>query len=114
LRGKTQCDPFERRTSALRSAFNLRQLDPRTGSVGDREPCRGPLGAKSVFEFVVLGLSRSLGAQVIAEGVETEGDAEALQRLGCELAQGYLFARPMPASAVAQDTWRMSAVPIVA
>jgi EAL domain-containing protein (putative c-di-GMP-specific phosphodiesterase class I) len=62
----------------------------------------------------IIGLSRSLGAQVIAEGVETEGDAEALQRLGCELAQGYLFARPMPAAAVAQATWRMSAVPNVA
>jgi len=62
----------------------------------------------------IIGLSRSLGAQVIAEGVETEGDAEALQRLGCEQAQGYLFARPMPAAAVAQDTWRMSAVPNVA
>ena len=62
----------------------------------------------------IIGLSRSLGAQVIAEGVETEGDAQALQRLGCELAQGYLFARPMPAAAVARATGRLGVGLVVA
>ena len=46
----------------------------------------------------VIGLSRSLGVQTVAEGVETEHDAEVLLRLGCSLAQGYLFGRPVPAS----------------
>jgi EAL domain-containing protein (putative c-di-GMP-specific phosphodiesterase class I) len=34
---------------------------------------------------------------VIAEGVETERQLDALARLECDFAQGYLFSRPMPA-----------------
>ena len=45
----------------------------------------------------VLSLGNSLRLSVVAEGVETEEQAEALQRMGCANAQGYLFARPMPA-----------------
>ena len=48
----------------------------------------------------VIGLSRSLGVQTVAEGVETEHDAAVLRQLGCGLAQGYLFGRPMPADRV--------------
>lgn len=48
----------------------------------------------------VIGLSRSLGVEVIAEGVESERDAEALLALGCGSAQGFLFARPMDAAAM--------------
>lgn len=48
----------------------------------------------------VIGLSRSLGVQTVAEGVETERDALALLQLGCGLAQGYLFGRPVPADEV--------------
>ena len=48
----------------------------------------------------VIGLSRSLGVQTVAEGIETERDAQALQALGCGLAQGYLFGRPLPAGEV--------------
>ena len=58
-KGKPQGNPFERRTSALRSAFNLRQIDPRTGSVGDREPCRGAFGSKKVrLNFLSSGTLR--------------------------------------------------------
>ena len=45
----------------------------------------------------VIGLSRSLGVQTVAEGIETERDAQVLQQLGCGLGQGYLFGRPAPA-----------------
>jgi diguanylate cyclase (GGDEF)-like protein/PAS domain S-box-containing protein len=45
----------------------------------------------------VIGLAASFRKQVIAEGVETTEHGEMLLRLGCELAQGYGIARPMPA-----------------
>ena len=44
---------------------------------------------------------RSLGVSVVAEGVETEEQLAGLRALGCDTMQGFLFARPGPASAVA-------------
>ena len=44
----------------------------------------------------VLDLSGSLGLRTIAEGVETAQQAEVLSGLGCDLAQGFLFGRPVP------------------
>jgi diguanylate cyclase (GGDEF)-like protein len=46
----------------------------------------------------VVGLAKAFRRDVIAEGVETAAHGEALLKLGCELAQGYGIARPMPAS----------------
>ncbi|MBB3691822.1 bifunctional diguanylate cyclase/phosphodiesterase [Sphingomonas sp. BK580] len=45
----------------------------------------------------VLGLANQLGIAVVAEGVETAEQAAYLLARDCELAQGYLFGRPMPA-----------------
>jgi EAL domain-containing protein (putative c-di-GMP-specific phosphodiesterase class I) len=42
----------------------------------------------------MLGLSRELGIEGIAEGVETKAEAQALAALGCTLFQGYAFGRP--------------------
>ncbi|MFG1378781.1 EAL domain-containing protein [Xanthobacter autotrophicus] len=47
----------------------------------------------------VVGLGRSLDLAVVAEGVETEQEADMLRRIGCPFAQGYLFGSPMPADA---------------
>ncbi|MEO7185870.1 MAG: EAL domain-containing protein [Rhodoferax sp.] len=44
----------------------------------------------------IVGMARSLGLEVMAEGVETEAQKELLAHYGCELYQGYLFARPGP------------------
>jgi len=44
----------------------------------------------------IVGMARSLGLEVIAEGVETVEQKELLAQYGCELYQGYLFARPEP------------------
>lgn len=44
----------------------------------------------------MIALGKAFGRQIIAEGVETELQAELLLRLGCDLAQGYCIARPMP------------------
>jgi EAL domain-containing protein (putative c-di-GMP-specific phosphodiesterase class I) len=44
----------------------------------------------------VIGLAHQLGAKVIAEGVEDEATIEELASMGCDMAQGYYFTRPMP------------------
>lgn len=46
----------------------------------------------------VLRLGQNLGLQIIAEGIETEGQAELLTGMGCHEGQGYLYAKPMPAA----------------
>ena len=48
--------------------------------------------------WAVVRLGHTLGLPVLAEGVETEAQREALLRFGCDQAQGYLFGRPMPAA----------------
>lgn len=45
----------------------------------------------------ILGLASALGMETTAEGVETEELAETLIGLGCDVGQGYYFARPLPA-----------------
>ena len=45
----------------------------------------------------IVQLAHTLGMTPVAEGVETEAQRAALVELGCDLAQGYLFARPMEA-----------------
>jgi diguanylate cyclase (GGDEF)-like protein/PAS domain S-box-containing protein len=48
----------------------------------------------------ILGLGDSLGLSIVAEGVERPVQATRLQALGCQYAQGYLFGKPLPASAL--------------
>jgi diguanylate cyclase (GGDEF)-like protein/PAS domain S-box-containing protein len=48
----------------------------------------------------VIGLAKAFHRQVIAEGVETVAQGTRLMEMGCDLAQGYGIARPMPGSAM--------------
>lgn len=59
----------------------------------------GSARGSSIAEMVIQ-LGRNLGLSVIAEGVEDERQAQILQALGCPLAQGFLFARPMAVPAL--------------
>jgi EAL domain-containing protein (putative c-di-GMP-specific phosphodiesterase class I) len=57
----------------------------------------------------VVSLARGLGLEVVADGVETQAQADMLRELGCDRAQGYFFARPQPAEAIVIEAKRMRA-----
>jgi EAL domain-containing protein (putative c-di-GMP-specific phosphodiesterase class I) len=59
----------------------------------------------------VIGLAHSLGLEVVAEGVETVAQLEALSRRGCHLIQGFLFARPMSSAMLAAALHNPAFVP---
>lgn len=50
----------------------------------------------------IIELARSLGIETVAEGVEHADQVRELQAMGCPFAQGYFFARPLEADAIAQ------------
>ena len=51
----------------------------------------------SIIIKTIIAMSKNLGLEVVAEGVETKAQFDFLEPLGCELYQGYLFSKPMPA-----------------
>jgi len=53
----------------------------------------------------ILKLADSYGARTVAEGVETWADFHAVQEMGFDLVQGFLFAKPMSAETLAQSSW---------
>ncbi len=80
------------------------------------------LGLESDPEFALvvrsaIDMGHGLGLKVVAEGIETEGAAARLRDFGCDIAQGYLYAKPMPLAAL--ESWlegrervRVIAVPV--
>ncbi len=54
---------------------------------------------RAIF-YASLRLAKELGMEVVAEGVEDQADWDFLQNTGCDLAQGYFIARPMPSEDV--------------
>lgn len=48
----------------------------------------------------VMGLSRALGFEVVAEGVEQDEQVVQLRLLGCKMGQGYLFSKPLPSDQI--------------
>jgi EAL domain-containing protein (putative c-di-GMP-specific phosphodiesterase class I) len=61
-----------------------------------------PGSAQAVLRAVCT-LGRSLGMDVIAEGIETQRQLETVRLLGCDFGQGYLFSRPQPLSVLLQQ-----------
>jgi EAL domain-containing protein (putative c-di-GMP-specific phosphodiesterase class I) len=57
--------------------------------------------AQRIIGFTI-GMAHEMGKQVVAEGIETEGQHRELQKLGCDYAQGYLFGKPMPGADIVE------------
>jgi diguanylate cyclase (GGDEF)-like protein len=62
--------------------------------------------ARAIVE-AVLTMARAIGLRAVAEGVETPAQRDLLVQMGCDELQGYLFAKPMSARAIA--LWAMDA-----
>ena len=60
----------------------------------------GQEGASLAQAIVRIGESLSLTA--VGEGIETQGQADALMELGCQYGQGFLYAKPMPPAELAE------------
>ena len=54
----------------------------------------------SILIGTILGMSKALGLQVVAEGIETEEQLTVLIAMGCHMAQGYYFSKPVPAKEI--------------
>jgi len=52
--------------------------------------------ADASIVHAVVSLGHALGLTVVAEGMETAEESDQVHALGCDLAQGYYFARPLP------------------
>jgi EAL domain-containing protein (putative c-di-GMP-specific phosphodiesterase class I) len=57
-------------------------------------------GRDSAIVRSIIDLGQNLGVEVVAEGVSDPATAQAVQDLGCSLAQGFLYAEPMPVQAL--------------
>jgi EAL domain-containing protein (putative c-di-GMP-specific phosphodiesterase class I) len=62
----------------------------------------------------VIGLGQALGMEVYGEGIEDEAQSVRLRRNGCDIGQGYLFARPLPTEDAAVYLRRQAAPASVA
>ena len=60
----------------------------------------GTAGRKGEMVESILGMAGNLEIDVVAEGVETDGQLDRLKQLRCDFMQGYLFSRPVPAAEI--------------
>jgi EAL domain-containing protein (putative c-di-GMP-specific phosphodiesterase class I) len=49
----------------------------------------------AAFVRLIVGLAKTIGLKVVAEGIETRAQLDMLREIGCDLGQGYYFAKPM-------------------
>ena len=74
--------------------INILKLDMRFIQSGKRHA----IGSKQNILSFIISLSKWLQFPTVAEGVETKEEFELLRTMGCDLIQGYYFAKPMPVS----------------
>jgi diguanylate cyclase (GGDEF)-like protein len=53
----------------------------------------------AAFVRLIVGLAKTIGLKVVAEGIETRAQLDMLREIGCDLGQGYYFAKPMDVDA---------------
>jgi diguanylate cyclase (GGDEF)-like protein/PAS domain S-box-containing protein len=58
-------------------------------------------GDNAALQSAIIALGASLDLDVVAEGIELEEQERSLHELGCEIGQGFLFAKPMPSADLA-------------
>jgi len=71
----------------------------------------------SIIVGTILGISNALGLRVVAEGVENEDQLKTLVAMGCHMAQGYYFSKPIPAQDIpklCKHNFRQSNINLVA
>ncbi|WP_207916707.1 EAL domain-containing protein, partial [Lysobacter sp. N42] len=78
--------------------FKLNTVKIDRSFIGDL--CLEDEGGSTAVVRAILALSRAQRLEVVAEGIETESQRRALLELGCELGQGYLFAKPRSLQAI--------------
>jgi EAL domain-containing protein (putative c-di-GMP-specific phosphodiesterase class I) len=73
----------------------IADLEPRVVKL-DRQLICGLKGGSRLFMLVkhLVQLCKAMGAKVVAEGIETQGELTAVTEAGCDYGQGYLLARP--------------------
>jgi EAL domain-containing protein (putative c-di-GMP-specific phosphodiesterase class I) len=49
-----------------------------------------------------VNLAHTLGLEAVAEGIEEQGQLDSVDAVGCDIAQGFLFAKPGPATAITE------------
>jgi EAL domain-containing protein (putative c-di-GMP-specific phosphodiesterase class I) len=78
------------------SIVSLLKIKPKRLKI-DRQLVAPILNARSEQALIrsIIEIGRSLGIETVAEGVETMAHAEMLGLLGCDLLQGYAFAKPL-------------------
>ncbi|MDO9502520.1 bifunctional diguanylate cyclase/phosphodiesterase [Falsiroseomonas sp.] len=81
--------------------FDVIKVD-RTFIAGLEQQARGGPGAGRRIVDAILRLAHGLGAEVVAEGVETHGQLAVLRELGCDHVQGFLLGRPVAAETLAE------------
>jgi len=88
--------------TGLSSLYRLRQFPFHTLKI-DRSFI-ATLNESATREIVrtIITLSHNLGLKVVAEGIEQTEQFEILKEFGCEMAQGYLFAKPVDAASAEQ------------
>ncbi|MHA6298941.1 sensor domain-containing protein [Devosia sp. CAU 1758] len=86
------------------SFLSLFRLNPRRFKI-DRQLVQPIIESQEKRAVIksIIGMGKTLGLKVVAEGVETKAHADLLRRLGCDYLQGYAFARPMSAEAL--EVW---------